>query len=282
MLIKRFKIGSRWEHTDRIRETMLGEGMATCPVTLLFKDHKNWKSGTTTIPPTKHVAGGHLGMNLHLSEVVSDILEPLVGTLEEGEEVISTEDLLAKIDKLNILMEGWTSGTWWENKTHGNYIACGKCLGTPLDTREKAQVLPELCNCGREESLDEGVLRVTINYLKYCRRLDWEERVGWNPSDKDRLIDSSEALPEDLQDFTCPNLIVGADVVSLYPSMDVAKVSKMMREAIMNSPVKWEGVDYAECARYIALNWSEEKCRSSTLRRVLPVRRGENWHQTRY
>ena len=114
MLIKCFKIGSNWGQTDRIRETMLGEGIATCPISLLFKDHKGWKNGSPDVPPTRHVAGGHKGMNMHLSEVVSDLLEPLVGTLPGGEEVISTEDLLARIDDLNLEMKDWDSYSWWE------------------------------------------------------------------------------------------------------------------------------------------------------------------------
>ena len=84
MLIKCFRIGNNWGQSDRIRETMLGEGIATCPISLLFKDHKGWKSGSSEVLPTRHVAGGHKGMNMHLSEIVSDLLEPLVGTLPGG------------------------------------------------------------------------------------------------------------------------------------------------------------------------------------------------------
>ena len=100
MCIKVFRIGSGRGHTDRVRETMLGEGLASCPVSLLFKDHKDWVNGSEHVPPTRHVAGGHVGMNLHLSEVIYDILEPLVGTIK-GCEVISTEDFLARVDNMN-------------------------------------------------------------------------------------------------------------------------------------------------------------------------------------
>ena len=41
----------------------------------------------------------------------------------------------------------------------------------------------------------------------------------------------------------------------------------------MMSPVKWENVDYRECARYVALNWDEYTCNKSKLRRILPHRR---------
>ena len=70
-------------------------------------------------------------------------------------------------------------------------------------------------------------------------------------------------------------VLIGGDVVSLYPSLDIKKIVKWMREAVLKSNIKWEGVDYGECARYIVLNWDEEKCRRSALRRVLPVRRSK-------
>ena len=38
MLIKIFKIGAKWDHTMRIRESMMGEGQSVCPLNLLFKD----------------------------------------------------------------------------------------------------------------------------------------------------------------------------------------------------------------------------------------------------
>ena len=58
MILKIFRVGKYWDHVDRIRETMLGEGMTVCPVSLLYKDHKGWSNGQESIPPTRHVAGG--------------------------------------------------------------------------------------------------------------------------------------------------------------------------------------------------------------------------------
>ena len=40
----------------------------------------------------------------------------------------------------------------------------------------------------------------------------------------------------------------------------------------MMSDMKWENIDYDECLLYIALNWSEEKCNSSSLKMYLPTR----------
>ena len=64
MLVKFLKMGSR------IRETMMGEGLSTCPLSLLFKDHKGWSAESGTVPPTRPALGGHVGMNRHISEVV--------------------------------------------------------------------------------------------------------------------------------------------------------------------------------------------------------------------
>ena len=275
MCIKMFKIGKGWGHTDRVRETMLGEGVAVCPVSLLFKDHKGWKNGSTSVPPTRHVAGGHRGMNLHLSEVLSDILEPLVGTIQEGVEVISTEDLLARVDSLNKDFTGWTSSSWWEGKEFLNYIACGTCVGTE-DIGKPVPNEPEsddMCGCGRPDNPEPGKIRTTSTYVKLRRRLDWEQNVGWNKEDQDRVFSSKDMLQEDCQDYSVPMVMIGSDVVSLYPNLDVARAARLMYEAIQTSTLDWNNVDWLECCRYIALNWSQEQCRRSRLRRVLPWRR---------
>ena len=271
MLVKCFKIGQNWNHTDRIRETMMGEGMATCPVSLLYKDHKGWTREMGTVPPTRNVAGGHRGMNLYLSEIISDILEPIVETLAGGEEVISTEDLLARIDKLNMEMVKWSPYTWWEGKTVENYVACGECGGN--DETNWDMSTPELCDCGRTDIPEDGMVRTTVRWVRTLRRLRWEEDVEWDENDEERTFYSHEMLPEDRQDYMSPMVLVGSDVVSLYPNLDVARVSKMMGEAVRLSPLKWEGVDWMECARYVALNLTNEECRSSKLRRILPWRR---------
>ena len=99
--------------------------------------------------------------------------------------------------------------------------------------------------------------------------------MGWDPNDKSRIISSKDVNPEDLQDFMTPMVLVGTDVESLYPNLKVAEVSKRMKEAILESEMKWEDIDYMEAARYVALNWDEEKCRKSKLRKILPRRRGK-------
>ena len=356
MSIKMFKIGKGWGHTDRVRETMLGEGVAVCPVSLLFKDHKGWVNGSKSIPPTRHVAGGHMGMNLHLSEVVSDVLEPLVGTIEGGTEVISGEDMLARVDRLNDDNRGWSKTSWWEGQGGDRYVACGTCIGggnvselshQVSNTRGQVDHIMEdmgnlriveqchelgdqanhsmggcsedgqmesargqvdhimkdmgnlrivgqcdegwsenenmgikdpgnddLCMGGRLDPPSPGKIRTTSTYVKLNRRKLWENEVGWNPDDMERIYSSKDMLVEDCQDYESPMVLIGSDVVSLYPNLDVARASALMYEAVKVSPMEWENMDWLECSRYVALNWSQAQCRSSKLRRVLPWRRG--------
>ena len=273
MLIKIFSIGEDWKHTSRIRESMLGESMATCPLTLLYKDHKGWTSEMRTCPPTRPVAGGHLGMNLHLSEVVSDLVEPLVDKYEGGRENISTEDLIARVVGLNDSNQDWHKWSWWKGQTWGAYEACdNKCAGDWGDIQLNED--PELCKCVSDQLVcNNGRTRVTARWLKAKRRTEWEKDVGFDPLDTERTWSSEQVLPEDLQNYQVPMVILGSDVVSLYPNLDINKVGDRVKEAVLSSNIKWEGVNYLEAVRYIALNWTEDKCRGSKLRRVLPWRR---------
>ena len=80
-------------------------------------------------------------------------------------------------------------------------------------------------------------------------------------------------LPEDLQNYETRMVIMGTNVVSLYPSLDIEQVGARVKEAILKSNINWERVDYLEGVRCIVLKWTQEECRGSRLRRVLPWRR---------
>ena len=367
MLLKIFKVGEYWpNNVDRIRETMLGDGLSVCPITLLFKDHKGWKNTQGKVPPTRQVAGGHVGLNMNLSEMVSDILEPMVGTIQGGTEVISTDDMVANVEEVNKGMEGWNNRKAWKGVVEGNLIVCDYCTGNTclcedvgtlkykigsnaleklgivtmgtkyvvkgeesrLEDEEndlntelgKLEIgdggeIPEMMELeemtikgehsgisntmgmvSNEELIDkfgelrlqfkgeisrkvetskEVMKRVTSDVLKGLRDRKWKHSKGWDERDLDRKFYSYEVLPELLQDFETEMVLVGSDVVSLYPNLEVEKVVGSIREAVLKSNIKWEEVDYREGVRYLALNWDLEQCKRSNLRRVLPIRRGK-------
>ena len=63
MMVKTFKMGSYWDHGSRIRETTMGEGLSTCPLSLLFKDHKGW---SPTGPWFKDKGDNNGGRTIHV------------------------------------------------------------------------------------------------------------------------------------------------------------------------------------------------------------------------
>ena len=190
MMAKIFKMGKNWEHQDRVRETMIGDSMSVCPVSLLFKDHKEWSNKSGKVPPTRHVAGGHVGMNLHLSEIISDIMEPIVETLEGGEEVISSEDLQANLEGLNKDNKEWHSRTWWGTIWDDDVEACIECEsdeGYEYDINN-----PDLCRCSNSKASSNlveqsaGRMEMEQGYMQLSSNMgDWKLMKssvpkGWN------------------------------------------------------------------------------------------------------
>ena len=57
---------------------MINDSLALCPLYLSYKDNKNWSWSIGSVPPTI------VGMNVHMSEVVSEFVEPVVDTFEGG------------------------------------------------------------------------------------------------------------------------------------------------------------------------------------------------------
>ena len=235
----------------------MGENMAICPLSLLFKDHKGWTVESGTVPPTRPVVGGHVGINVHISEIVSDILDPVVDNYVGSREVISTEDLLARVELLNEKNKNWSTLTYWGELIEEEYRSCGVCLGTEDYVWDENK--PELCVCDEMDTIDDqGRVMITASAMRALRRHKWEILMRWDPTDKDRIITASEALPEDVQDRSLPMIVIGSDVVNLYPSLDIQKIVGLVKQSLMDTTIEWEEVDYLEGARYIALNWTEE------------------------
>ena len=101
MILKTFNVGASWNHQARIRATKLTYSLSVAPLYLLYKDHKGWTIETGDAPPTRPVASSGGGQDDHLSETVSQILEPVANTWTGGMETTSTQDFVSKIVELN-------------------------------------------------------------------------------------------------------------------------------------------------------------------------------------
>ena len=89
----------------------------------------------------------------------------------------------------------------------------------------------------------------------------------------DKVWRPEEVLQEEIQDFEREMVVIGCDVESLYPNLDVEECGRIVEEEIMRTKITWEDLDYLEGCRMIALNRSAAYCRRHPLHRVLPVRR---------
>ena len=109
------------------------------------------------------------------------------------------------------------------------------------------------------------------------KQLRWEEwrstQSQEDLSDPDRVRRPDDVLQEDIQDYGREMVVIGCDVESLYPNLDVEECGLVVEEEIKRTKITWEDLDYLEGCRMIALNRSAAYCRSHPLQRVLPVRR---------
>ena len=137
MIIKFCRVGKSWGHEDRARKTMINHSLILCPMYLTYKDHKGRKEDDNSPPPARPIAGGNTGMNLHLSEALSEMIEPLADISEGANEIISTEELKAKIEALNLKNEGWTKWRWRDGITtkNGRFLCCSKCVPEQVPQR---------------------------------------------------------------------------------------------------------------------------------------------------
>ena len=80
-----------------------------------------------------------------MSELTSEIVDSVVTAYYGGVELISTEDMLAKWDKLNEKNAGWTAGSWGDGYEEDGLVTCGTYLG-------EDDTMPDFCPCsGCEE-----------------------------------------------------------------------------------------------------------------------------------
>ena len=86
-------------------------------------------------------------------------------------------------------------------------------------------------------------------------------------------VSSKDVSQEWVQDKSKVMVVIGSDAVSLYPSMTKQESANEVADAVMESSLKWEGVNWKEATRYLALGRDEAWCRSSDLYRVLPWRK---------
>ena len=87
------------------------------------------------------------------------------------------------------------------------------------------------------ESPVKTKIRATGRFLKLHRIAFWEREVNGDKKDMYRKFRSQEMSQEDIQDFSSNMGIIGSNVISLYPNLDVNAVSREMKTASLGSKI---------------------------------------------
>ena len=87
-------------NSDRMNANLVVSDNDLPEMAILIKDHKDWKYESNKPPPSRPVVSGNSTVNTHLSELISEIVEPLA--LEsDGAEIQSSEEALHLLDEHN-------------------------------------------------------------------------------------------------------------------------------------------------------------------------------------
>ena len=119
-------VGKSWNQEKRARESYMG---SQCIPTMypLVKDHK--PLGEDGIPKTRPVVGGNVGYASGLTEQISDVVEPAWQSISKKAGVISTDDMLSRIQQLKSWMR--ETGVRVRRRgevTHDNHVAEDICF----------------------------------------------------------------------------------------------------------------------------------------------------------
>jgi len=135
-------------------------------MSLLIKDHKEQKDGAPI--PSRPVLSGNNCLNTHLSELVSELIEPISTRLSSAE-VTSTEEALNKISALNDMIRN--DNGWWEKEKNNVLSLIGQeensltnlledlrnKSDTSIDTLQSVLITPDkTVECSAGNALDQS------------------------------------------------------------------------------------------------------------------------------
>ena len=255
MLIKIFNIGSDWLHESRHREIVINHSQEVAILAMLYKDHKGWSPNKGGHPPFRPVALANKGVNIHLSDIVSDILEPVASAMEGSNEVDSTDDMLSKSDKINSKYEGkdgraaWTNPSSIEKKVSAATIIpnCPNYPNTLIPTDAKSD--------GQTEQLPPSESEMPQkNHNQCCNQTCWGRAELSSTTNQSRpvrgeTVPSTKGLPgsecievsaaELCQAQKGKMVVIGADVVNHYPSLQKESTATTAKSAMMSTQIKF-------------------------------------------
>ena len=239
--------GDDHNHQDRILRSKIARSGNQANLTLLYKDHK---LGNKTRP----VASGNESFNLGLSNGVSELLESVFRAIRHPYSVISSEDMLARVSRFN------------EEKKHEKTL----------------EDITSTTHTGVEDDDEElktgdHASKTTIPHQLEATVATGTDSEGLGNEDHT----SKTTIPPKVK-ATVPTEIdeeilslVGSDVIALFPSITADNTGKIIREQIIRSEIKLEGLDTEKARAYIVIN-KDEITDIEDLENILPIRKSNH------
>ena len=248
-----------------------------------------------TPPPSRPVVAGNCGLNSHLSELISLVLEPI--TLEaDGCEINSTSEMLSRLDNINVkLSENKVSlNSNFEAspnvKVHVDKSQVESKVSAVESTSQSSNISKSKVSKGDIRSF--GKLGVKTSYKPKNKEIELrikslkQSSNNLLPNLSDRMkagllldvLEDNQPIKvgsgcgrKKLQKQGSKNLcFIGHDVKSLFPSLKSVESARLTRHAILNSKVQVENFDHKMALRYLFIVGGRELITKIGLSRHMP------------
>ena len=284
---KIFGIGSNWEHTDRVASSMTENSESVAPLYLLIKDQKGWTEDSNAPPPSRPVCSGNRGFNKHLSELVSLILEPLSHSTN-GAEVNSTGSFLDKIQTLNNKRKNdELQTTEVSNNSSSQNQSRGQCKGQKVKCSGPSQNEIFMKNFKKERFKKlRNMVNISTNVPNFKSKI-WASRLNDEVEGKlainlpkscescePRMISNEQQAPLQMNRKDGWS-IVGTDVEALFPSLADIESAKIVREAVRESSMRFNNVDFERGLIYLRIVGGADYLKETVLRNRVPIWKGK-------
>jgi hypothetical protein len=241
---KMWRSGEMHGHKERIIDSKVCRSCKVASMYILVKDHKLDGS-------TRPVVTGCSSNTRGMSNAVSDFLESVANSIPDAYEVISSEDMLARVEAGNeaarkIIEEGRAHRLKKLRCTEmGMSIVeiVERCAG---NHRETAKLQDGLTEMHPQSPSQERSDEMTVEDGLRCTEC--------SPKIEKKMMTECEGCGGEWVKEDYEISLLGNDVKALFPNIKSATTGKIIREEVERSPLEIEGFDYKYGLRYISMN----------------------------
>ena len=259
--------------------------------------------------PSRPDISGNTGLNCHLSELISQIVEPIAYE-QTSTEVNSTDDLLAWIEKIHekvasnklescepesssvsdmSLVDELCQPIGEENDKDSKIFDGGKVHEQKTYCKSDIRsfgVVGERTNekiVDKKERIRESINRLRDSRMKGSLLPNLSERMQASFV-IDKLLDGEtiklpvkklKKLTRKTLQKTSGMVIVGADVKSLFPSLRNVETARLAKKAILESDVEFCNWDFKKAMRCIYIIGGRQLVVKASLKKLCPKWLGE-------